>query len=168
MSTFISVNTYVYSVSFLTDKMMSSLKLIIILSGLDPSKYVSDWTVIERGIKKWLETKYLEGVLLEVYNPRTDKLVGRWDFDINYSYTGDGDGTMWVDPDTIKNSIQKAGLNPAGCEYRIVATTKNGRPDVLGWSSTTLRSTDGFVRQSIGTTVAANPLSSTAAYWRRN
>ena len=87
MSTFISVNTYAYSVTFLTDKMMSSLKLIIILSGLDPSKYLSDWVVVERGIKKWLETRYLESVVLEVFNPRTDKLVGRWDFDINYSYT---------------------------------------------------------------------------------
>jgi hypothetical protein len=168
MSTFISVNTYAYSVTFLTDKMMSSLKLIIILSGLDPSKYVSDWAVIERGVKKWLETKYLERVVLEVFNPRTDNLVGRWDFDINYSYSSDADGTMWVDPDAIKFAIQKAGLNPAGCNYRIVATTKDGRPDVVGWTSTTLRSTDGFVRQSIGTTVGANPLSSTAAYWRKN
>jgi hypothetical protein len=168
MSTFVSVNTYTYSVSFITDKMMSSLRLIIKLSGLDPAKYISDWATIERGVKKWLETKHLERLVLEVYNPKTNHLVGRWDFDIYYSYNGEGDGEMWADPDAIKNAIKKAGLNPIGCDYRIVASTKTGRPDVVGWSSTSFRSTDGFVRQSIGTTVGANPLSSGTSYWRKN
>ena len=54
----------------------------------------------------------------------------------------------------------------AACDYRIVLITKRGRPDVEGWSAATLRSTDGFVRQSLGTTIDGNGLKSGTAYWR--
>jgi hypothetical protein len=165
MSTIVFVNTYTHSVTFVTDKLLTSIKNIVRLSGLNPAKLVSDWEVLERGIKKWLDTKHLEQVHLEVYNPKTDKLVGRWDFDINYGFQGDG--AFWQDPDAIKYHILKQGLWPGDCEYRVVVTTKSGRPDVQGWSNTTLRSTDGFVRQSIGTAIDGSGLSAGAGYWRK-
>lgn len=165
MSTFVSVNTYTHSVTYVTDKILHSLKTIIRLSGLSPEKLTSDWAVLERGIKCWLGTEDLLKVVLEVYNPTTDKLVGRWDIEIRYGYTGDG--SFWVDTDDIGYHIRKAGLWPSVCNYRIVATTKPGRPNVLGWSNTTLRSTDGFVRQSIGTTIDGSGLSGGTAYWRK-
>jgi hypothetical protein len=102
---------------------------------------------------------------LEVYNPGTDKLIGRWDFEIFYGYSGDG--AFWVDSDAIKYHILKAGKCPGDCEYRILLTNKPGRPDVAGWSKTSFRSTDGFVRQSIGTTIDAGGLSSGVGYWRK-
>jgi hypothetical protein len=74
---------------------------------------------------------------------------------------------MWVNTDDIRYHIQKAGQWPSTCDYRIVLTTKPGRPDVDGWSATTLRSTDGFVRQSLGTTIDGNGIRSGAAYWRK-
>lgn len=166
MSTLVAVNTYTHSVTYVTDKMLTSLKRIIIWSGLDPAKITSDWRTLERGIKTWLDTKHLDQLVLEVYSARTQKLVGRWDFDIRYSYTGDG-GEMWVDTDAIRFAIRKCGLNPAGCDYRIVADTKPGRPDVDGWVSTSLLSTDGLVRHSVGTTIGANQLATRTAYWRR-
>ena len=57
---------------------------------------------------------------------------------------------------------------PSMCDYRVVVTNKDGAPSVSGWSSTTLRSTDGFVRQSIGTTIGASGLGSSTGYWRKN
>lgn len=165
MSTLVFVNTHTHSVTFVTDKLLTSIKNIVRLSGLNPAKLVSDWEVLERGIKKWLDTEHLEQVHLEVYNPKTDKLVGRWDFDINYGFHGDG--AFWQDPDAIKYHILKQGLWPGDCEYRVVVTTKSGRPDVQGWSNTTLRSTDGFVRQSIGTAIDGSGLSAGAGYWRK-
>jgi hypothetical protein len=44
---------------------------------------------------------------------------------------------------------------------------KTGRPDVAGWSSTAYRSTDGFVRQSLGTTLDASGLGASAVYYRK-
>jgi len=165
MSTVVAVNTYTHSVTYVTDKLLTSIKDIIRLSGLDPAKFVDDWDTMERGIKKWLDTHDLEKVVLEVYEPKMDKLVGRWDFEISYGFSGDG--SFFVDPDVIKYHIQKQGMLPSTCKYRIVTTTKIGRPDVQGWSKTTLRSTEGFVRQSIGTTIDGSGLSTTTGYWRK-
>jgi hypothetical protein len=164
MSTFVVVNTYTHSVTYVTDKMLMSLKEIIRCSGLSPEKLVTDWKVLQRGISTWLDSRDLETVILEVYNPRTGALIGRWDFDIFYGSSGDSD--MWVNTDDIKYHILKAGQWPSACDYRIVLTTKPGRPNVDGWSGTTLRSTNGFVRQSLGTTIDGNGLRSGTAYWR--
>lgn len=165
MSTTVSVNTYTHSVTYVTDKMLNRIKDIIRLSGLDPTKFVNDWDWMERGIKKWLETKDLEKVVLEVFDSKTGGLVGRWDFEIFYGHSGDG--SFWIDPDIIKYHIIKQGVIPSNCSYRIVTTTKPNRPDVEGWKRTKLRSTDGFVRQSIGTTIDGSGLSTGTGYWRK-
>ena len=149
----------------MTDKILNSIKNIIRLSGLSPEELTGEWGILEQGIKKWLEGEFLEEIHLEVYNPVTDALVGRWDFEMFYGYTGDG--AFWVDPDAIKYHIKKAGVWPSSCEYRIVVTTKPGRPDVAGWGTATLRSTDGFLKQSIGTTIDGSGLSAGTGYWRK-
>lgn len=165
MSTVVAVNTYTHSVTHVTDNLLRSIKDIIRLSGLDPSKFVDDWDTMERGIKTWLDTQDLEVVVLEVYEPKSDKLVGRWDFEIAYGFPGDG--SFFVDPEAIKYHIRKQGVLPNACKYRLVTTTKPGRADVQGWTTTTLRSTNGLVRQSIGTTIDGIGLSTTTSYWRK-
>jgi hypothetical protein len=167
MSTLVSVNTYAHSVTFVTEKILTSLKRIILWIGLDPAKLISDWGVLESGIKIWLNSKHLEMLTLEVYRPGGGTLVNRWDFDIEYSFGSGDDGAMWVDPDAIRNVIKKCGFDPSGCDYRIIATTKSGRPDVAGWGAATLLSTDGFGRHSVGTTIGANPLGTRTVYWRK-
>lgn len=165
MSTFVVVNTFTHSVTYVTDKMLMSLKNIIIYSGLSPDKLVADWRVLQDGIRKWLDSRDLEAVHLEVFDPRTDGLIGRWDFDICFGASGDGE--MWVNTDDIRYHIRKAGQWPSSCDYRVIVTTKPGRPNVSGWSVATFRSTDGFVRQSIGTTIDGNGISTGTAYWRK-
>jgi hypothetical protein len=165
MNTFAAVNTYTHSVTYVTDKILNSLQNIIRWSGLSPEKLASDWEVLERGIKRWIETEDLIQVVLEVYHPQTDALVGRWDIEIWYGFVGDG--SFWVDTENIKYHIRKAGLWPNVCEYRVVTTTRPGRPDVEGWSRTTLRSTTGFVKQSIGTSIDGSGLRVGTGYWRK-
>ena len=166
MSTNVYANTYAHTATFITDKMLRSIQIIIRESGLDPSKFAHDWEWMERGIRTWLGTHDLERVVLEVYRPSSGRLVGRWDFDVIYDYGVEGDGGMWVDTDAIRYAILKAGLWPAECEYRIVVSNKPGRPDVDGWSRTKLRSTDGFSRHSIGTTIGAVGAGTGTAYWK--
>ncbi len=167
MSTFVVVNTYSHSVTYVTDNILRSLQDIVRQSGLNPSKISDQWDVLERGIKKWIETEDLEELTLEVFNPKTDALIGRWDFTIFYRYT-DGSGSFYVDTEQVKDAIKKAGVWPSDAQYRIVADTKPGRPDVIGWSKTTLRSTEGFVKQSIGTSIEGAGLSAGGSYWRLN
>jgi len=165
MSTFVTVNTYTHSVTFVTNKLLLSLKDIINLSGLSPEKLTDEWDVLERGIKTWLDTQHLTQLVLEVFNSKTDKLVGRWDLAIQYGFVGDG--TFWVNTEDIRYHIKKAGTWPSECGYRVIATTKLGRTDVQGWSSATLRSTDGFVKQSIGTTIDGSGVSVGTGYYRK-
>ncbi|WP_279608727.1 hypothetical protein [Burkholderia contaminans] len=44
---------------------------------------------------------------------------------------------------------------------------KPGRPDVEGWSKGSYRSTDGMVKQSLGSTVEHSGLAGQAGYWRQ-
>jgi hypothetical protein len=165
MSTAVRVTVRAHAVTYVTYKLLTSLKTIIRESGLDPAHLTNQWAVLERGITRWLDTEDLEELHLEVFHPHIDALIGRWDFEICYEYTGDG--AFSADSDAIYYHLRKAGVWPDDCAYRIVATTKPGRPDVEGWSSTTLRSTAGFVRQSIGTAIDGSGVRASGSYWRK-
>ena len=167
MSTSVSVNTYIYSTTYVTDKMLSSLKWIIYWSGLDPDKLTRNWAPLELGIKTWLRSRHLERVTLEIYRPTSSSLVGRWDFDLVYSYDSSDDGSMSVDTDAIRYAIKKAGVNPKACSYRIIVHNKDGRPEVVGWSPAEYLSTSGLVRQSVGAVIGTSDVSSRVSYWRK-
>jgi hypothetical protein len=165
MSTAVGVYTTTHSYIYVTNQLLNSIKRIVQLSGLDPDKMVGQWETLELGIRTWLADGDLEKVLLEVYDSQTNELVHRWDLEIYYGQSGDG--SFWQDPEDIRYNIHKAGLDPANCDYEILTTTADGRRDVKGWSRTTLRSTDGFVRQGIGTMIGAGEIAAGAYYWRK-
>lgn len=162
----VAVNTYTHSVTYVADNILKSLKDIIRLVGLDPSEFVGDWELHMRGVQTWLNTRDLETVKLEIYNPKTDALIVRWDIDIAYAWA-DGDGSFWTDTEQLKYAIKKAGLAPSEARYRLLLQCKPGRPDVSGWSKASGRSTEGMVRQSLGTTVEHSGLGASTSYLRR-
>lgn len=166
MAVSVSVRSYTHSVTYVAENILRSFKEIIRQSGLDPAQLADDWEVLHNGLKTWIDSGHLEKVVLEVYNPKTDALVGRWDVEIVYAYT-DGSGAFWTDTDAIRYAIQKSGAYPSSCRYQIKVTTKPGRPNVMGWGPATFRSTSGFVEQSIGTTVEASGLGGGFSYYRK-
>lgn len=163
--TSVAVNTYTHSVTYVADNILKSFKDIIRLSGLDPAKFADNWDSNMRAIKTWLGTGDLEKVVLEVFDPRTGDLIVRWDIDIVYGWSGDGN--FWTDTEQLKYHIRKAGVAPADASYDILLHTKPGRPDVQGWGKGAYRSTESFVRHSLGTTVEHSGLGGNAAYWRK-
>jgi hypothetical protein len=167
MSTRVVADVYSYSITYVTDQMLSSLKRIIIWIGLDPTNFVHSWPSTELAVSTWLRSRHLQTVELEIYNPRTNSYVGGWEFSIDYSYGSGDDGSMWVDTDAIRNAIIKCGVIPAACQYRILLQTSPGEPAVPGWGATTVRSKDGFVRQSVGTTIGTFAVGAQASYWRK-
>lgn len=164
--TIVSVSTRTHSVVYVADNILKSVKDIIRLAGLDPSKLVDSWDSKMLALKTWLGTGDLERVVLEIYNPYTNGLVGRWDIDVIYNWDA-GDGSFWTDTEQIKYHIKKAGLTPADASYDVILHTKRGRPDVPGWSPCSYRPTDGMVRHSLGSTIEHNGLGANAAYWRK-
>jgi len=166
MSISVAVNTYTHSVTYVTDNILRSLQDIVRLSGLTPGRISNDWETLERGIGTWIGSRHLEKIVLEAYKPKTSGLIGRWDIEIAYGWTGD-DGRFWVDTEQIRMAILKVGVWPADSDYRIVCATKDGSEEVAGWYPTTLRSTTGMVKQSLGTTIEHNGLGASASYYRK-
>ena len=164
MST-VSVYSYTHSVTYVTDNVLRSLKDIIRLSGLSPANLANSWESKHRAIKTWIESRHLERVELEIFNPATNALIVRWDLDIVYQWSN-GDGSFYTDTEQLKYAIKKAGVAPESANYEIILKTKPGRPDVSGWGPATSRSTDGMVRQTLGSTVEHSGLGASAAYWR--
>ncbi|MFO1397531.1 MAG: HORMA domain containing protein [Burkholderiales bacterium] len=164
--TAVAVYSYAHSVTYVADNILRHLKEIIRLSGLDPSKLAGEWTVLLAGISAWIASKHLETVSLEIYNPSTNALILRWDISVSYSWSAEA-GSFWTDIDALKYEIKKMGLLPSQVAYRVLVNNKDGRPDVVGWSKTAYRSTDGMVRQSLGNTIEHNGLGAGTSYLRR-
>jgi hypothetical protein len=164
--TSVAVYSYTHSVTYVADNILKSFKDIIRLSGLDPTNLVDSWDSKMLALKTWLQSGHLECVVLEVFNPTTDALVGRWDIDVMYGPAGDG--SFWTDTEQIKYHIRKAGLWPSQARYRLLMQNRDGRPDVPGWGPAEYRSTEGFVRHSLGSTIEHNGLGGSAAYWRKS
>lgn len=170
MRTSVAVNVYTYSVTHVASNVLRSLRQIIRESGLSVQRMVDEWDWLERGVSTWLQSGHLRSLILEVYDPsdRIDDRRGRFDFTIDYGYYSDGDGELWLDPDTVRQAIKKNGSYPSSCTYRFVADVADGAPEVSGWVSTTLRSTAGFTRHSVGTAVAGGSLGAGLSYYRRS
>jgi Bacterial HORMA domain 2 len=164
--TAVAVYSYTHSVTYVADNILKSLKDIIRLSGLDPAKLVNSWDSNMRALRTWLNSGHLRRVVLEIYHPETDALITRWDVDVVYSWSS-GDGSFWTDTEQLKYHIRKAGVSPSAAGYRLLMDNKDGRPDVVGWSTSSYRSTDGMVRQSLGSTIEHSGLGASAAYWRK-
>jgi hypothetical protein len=165
MSTAVSVNTHAHTVTYVATKMMMSLKELIRLVGLDPSKLTAEWKIVEEGIATWLGSQHLRQVALEIFSSSTDKLVTRWDIDVNYGYGGDG--SFWTDTAALRYAIAKAGELPSGCSYRVMVNTAPGAATVSGWSSSSYRSTDGMSRYGVGATIGADGIAAETSYWRK-
>lgn len=161
----VNVCTHTHSVTYVAENILKSMKDIIRLSGLDPSEFVKDWDLHMRGVDGWLRTGELERVKLDIFHPRNGGLLFQWNIDISYSWTG-GDGSFWTDTEQLKYAIRKAGVVPSEAKYDLRLKVKPGHREIDGWSTGAARSTDGMVRQSLGTTIGHGSLSGSTSYLR--
>lgn len=162
----VSVNTFTYTAGYLTANLIRSVADILKDVGLDPGELWSD--TLDRGLKVWIESEDLQALVLEIYNKATGRLVGRFDFDLDYTYSTGDTGSFWLDRDQVRFAIRKAGILPSGCSYDVIAKTKPGRPDVPGWMSTAFRSTDGMTRHAVGAAIGAGSAAAGLAYYSRS
>lgn len=150
---------------YVSDKLRTFLKLLVNRYGLDPQGVVDAWSEwVDRAARFWLDTGDLTGIVIEFYRPGSDTASARWDFPIRYD--GNGVDEMWVDRTFFENAIAKAVAPPAGCSYRILLTTRNGRRDVNGVVSTKFLSINGLTAREAGTVIATPDLMASARYYR--
>ncbi|MGH9298071.1 MAG: HORMA domain containing protein [Acidimicrobiales bacterium] len=166
----VRVNAYTaaHASTFVATGMLRGLKQVIVGAGLRPSRLAEQWPTLEAGVATWLKSGHLRRLTLEVWDPaRLDGLVQRFDFSIDYGYYSDGDGDLWLDPETARQAIRKAGSFPSACSYDIKILTAPGEPYVEGFESCTYRSTSGMRERSVGTAIGGGALGAALSYWGR-
>ncbi len=166
MATAVQVNVHTYATTHVATNLIRSLKQLVVACGLNATKLVGQWQVLENGVATWLGSRHLERLVLEIYPTSTGNLIRRFDFDIDYGYHPSGDGDLWIDPDTVAYAIKKSGELPKNCSYDILAKNSSGRPDVAGWTNGTFRSTSGLTRRSVGATVGGGDLGASLGVWK--
>jgi hypothetical protein len=155
VSTIVRVSSAVYSATHVATNMLRGLKQVIVGCGLDARKFGQQFEVLENGVTTWVRSRHLRELVLEVWDPKNpDRLVGRFDFTIDYDYYGSGDGDLWLDSETVAWAIKKNG-----------ADTAPGAASVYGWSNTTLRNTTGLRRHSVGTALGGGSTGAGLSYW---
>lgn len=165
MSTATIVITRTHTITYVTTKMVRTLKEVIRDIGLDPAKCADEWSSVEEAIRTWLTSRHLQKVILEIYDPVSDELAGRWELEV--LYTTVGDGSLWTDTDAVRYAIRKAGVVPSSCHYQIKMKNADGHPRVDGWGPCEFRSTVGFNRYSLGVTVGGDGIVAETAYWSK-
>ena len=165
MPTAVHVNTHAYATTHVATNLIRSLKQIIVACGLDASKLIGSWQTLERGVAEWLGTGHLTRLILEIYDPANNALIRGFEFDIDYGYHSQGNGDLWLDPDTVAYAVRKAGTVPAHCSYDVLAQTAPGRHHVPGWTSGTRRSTAGLRRRGVGAAIGGGALGASLNYW---
>jgi hypothetical protein len=165
----VRVNVAAHASTHVAANVLRSIKQIVIEAGLNLAYLQGNWANLEHGVAVWLGTRHLRKLTLEIWDPtRPADLVQRFDFLIDYGYYTDGDGDLWLDPDTVSYAIRRAGSIPSQCSYRVVADPAPGAPEVAGWSDTTYRSTAGFTRHTTGTAIGGGSMGVSLAYYSRS
>ena len=159
-------NTYTQATTHVANNVIRGLKRLVVGCDLDPAKLIGTWTTMEEGLSTWLEARHLECVVLEVFNPNTDKLVKRFDFEIKYNHDPFGTGELWLDLSVVDYAIRKFGVVPRECSYGIIAITKPECAVVDGWTSTQLRSTSHLYQRSVGSVVGGGGISAFGNHWK--
>jgi hypothetical protein len=124
--------------------------------GLDLTYLQKNLEVIEAGLRTWILGQWLEKVRIEVYDPGTDQAVEVYDFGLAYEPSPGGrPETYETKAESLREELSKLHKLRPGLDWRIIVQTKDGRPDVPGWSTTKTRDTGGLSRRDAGKVVSS-------------
>lgn len=167
--TMTTVNTLSYARThtaiFVSDKMRTLFKALILNYGLDPQKLVDAWSGwVHNAAREWMETGDLMKFVIEFYQPGASNASARWDFPIRYD--GADIDQMWVDSDFLQGSLAKAPRPPAGCIYRILLVSRPGARDLPGLSTVAFLGLSGLSAREAGTVIGTPDIMASATYYR--
>lgn len=123
----VSVNISAYSATHVSSNILRGLKQIVVSSGLDASKVIGQWEVLEDGVAMWVDSSYLTRRVIEVRGGASrGKLIGRFDFAIDYGYGATATVSSGSTP------IRSPGGSRRTAPTRLTVTTASLRPPPSG------------------------------------
>jgi hypothetical protein len=157
--------TRAHTAAFVSDKMRSLLKVLILYHGLNPTALVDAWSSwVDRAARTWLESGDLLKIIIEFYKPGTTAALARWDFPIRYD--GNGVDEMWIDRTFFEGSFAKSVPPPPGCLYRVLLLPGPGAPSVPGITNIDFFVLNGLVAREAGTVIATPDIMASMVYYR--
>ena len=175
----VGVNTWSHTYNYVVNNTVTFLVRFTNMRGLDSQKLVQMKDSLEDAIYTWLASRHLERVVIEVYEPGSDKATERFDlaYDLKNPEGMSQDEIRRAQEkdfeayhDQILQQVKDIEAPPDECTYRVLVglkpTNSNGEepPDVEGWFSTTARSTDHLDRNDLGDAIDV-PGASAVAEW---
>jgi hypothetical protein len=164
-----TVNTLSYARTntavYVSDKMRTLMRTLILHYGLDPQKLVDAWSGwVQDAAREWMETSDLVKFIIEFYHPGASNAAARWDFPIRYD--GADIDQMWVDSDFRQGSVAKAPRPPSGCTYRVLLLPRAGARELPGIGDTPFLSLGHLVAREAGTVIGTPDIMASATYYR--
>jgi hypothetical protein len=164
--TSVGVRVWATSTIYVANEALRTQMEIVGSRGLNIDYIASDLEVISKGYRTWLTTRHLKKAILEIYDPRTDKAVERWDLCFDYDSSGTGDPREFrTEMGKLKDFVSKLRKLPPGCEYHIIVELGDGAPLVQGWEPCSLRSIDHLKKKLFGNHIDTAKIKVAMEYW---
>jgi hypothetical protein len=132
----------------LTDLVLGAFSHIVAQLGLSSAYLDRHWTVIEDGLKTWIDEGMLEWVRLEVGSKSNPSDV--FNVPITYTTSGSGDISFVTSQARIARALAKFDPQTSGSSYRVAVKTSPGATEVDGWESTTAADLSGMASYALG------------------
>lgn len=157
--------TRTHTATFVSDNIRNVLRDIVRESGLDPANLMDDWQTLGEAARAWLESGHLNGVTIQFYLPDSSSAAAMWELPISYDGSGD-DSDMWYSKEHLLRTIAKAAKPPSNAVYKVTFNVAPGAPHVDGMCDVELKSVNGLVSRSAGTSIATPDIMAGLKYWR--
>lgn len=146
----VTANIAARSVVWCANESLRVLLQIVQSRGLPIDDLHEDLEFYSKGLRTWMATHHLKAVLLEVWEPDSDKVLERYDLVFDYRpFVAEAEEQFETHIEKLMEALPAKEL-PAGCRYRIVLKKNPEAPDLPGWGSTRLRSADHLQRKTLG------------------
>ncbi|MBF4592011.1 hypothetical protein [Curtobacterium sp. VKM Ac-1395] len=161
-STSTSTTTYTrtQTATHLADVLMSTVAEILIILGIDTTRYFNQLATDQRAIQAWITEGSLKALNVECVSPAGD-LIAKFEFTVSYAPANAGATAFTTTQKQAARYTAKVAAMPPGTTYRLVCTFNSARTPQPGWDPATLASTAHLSGRTIGT-LASAPHASTS------
>jgi hypothetical protein len=155
-----------HTAAYVSDKIASLMKRLVISFGFDPRGVADAWTDwIDLAARTWMESGHLISFKIQFHMSGETLVRGGFEFPIRYDGTGDAD--LYVDENHFRESITKAEKPPSGALYRIVLATSPGAPPVKGVGDAPAFSMGTLIAREAGSVIVTPDLMASARYYKK-
>ena len=146
----VRAGTQTRSAVYVANEVIRSLLEIVGQRGLPLEQMQSRLEFYSDSFRLLVAGRWLESVTLEVFDPGSNRLVEKYELDLSYAPTAQGEESFATHVDKLRTELSRlAKLGPKLC-YRVLIQRTEGSPDVPGWYPTVSRDDSHLQKTAAG------------------